>query len=254
MKPRINVYLEDHVAAQLALICKRPGSNKSRIVNDALDRFFNPEKDTDTSKALIRRLDSMSRSMERMDRNQSIEVETLALFIRYFLTITPPLPESDQASAHALGRERFEVFVSQVGRRLAQDKNLLSEVLETIADTRPDLFAIDPDQVPKPRQTKTSPSDADVDDVVDGGANDSTNGSADNSVNDSTDCNVIDTDLPPLRPVIVEDDGEADSYELEDSGSDYSEFEEEHLDDIVEDDDPDGFGEEADHVRFDHAR
>lgn len=242
MKPRINVYLEDHVAAQLTLICKRPGSNKSRIVNDALDRFFNPEKDTETSTALIRRLDRMSRSMDRMDRNQSIEVETLALFIRYFLTITPPLPESDQASAHALGRERFEVFVAQVGRRLAHDKNLLSEVLETIADTRPDLFAVDPDQAAKPRQTKTSPSDVDVDDVVDGSANDST----DDSVND--------TGLPPLRPVIVEEDGEADSYELEDIGSDYSEFDEEHLDDVVEDDDLDGFGEEADNVRYDHVK
>lgn len=216
MKPRINVYLEDHVAAQLTLICKRPGSNKSRIVNDALDRFFNPEKDTETSSALIRRLDRMSRSMDRLDRNLSIELETVALFIRYFLTITPPLPEVDQASAHALGRERFEAFVAQVGRRLAQDKNLLSEVLETIADTRPDLFAVDPDQVAKPLHAKTvTPDDSDA-------------------------------DLPPLRPVVID---EADASDLEDLDPDEADFEDAHLDgDHLEDDNPDGDHPDGSHL------
>ncbi len=185
MKPRINIYLDDHTAAQLAMVASRPGGNKSRIVNDAIDRFLNPEK-YDNNRAIIRRLDRMSRSMERLDRNQSVAVETLALFIRYFLTITPPLPEDDQAAAHALGRERFEVFVAQVGRRLANDQNLLSEVLETIADTRPDLFAVDPDRPPTPAASKpTTATDAspDPDD---------------------------DDDLPPLRPVAIEDWDEAD--------------------------------------------
>lgn len=187
MKPRINVYLEDHVNAQLALLSKRPGINKSRIVNDALDKFFNPEQDTETGTALIRRLDRMSNSMERLDRNQSIELETLALFIRYFLTITPPLTEADQAAAHALGRERFEAFVAQVGRRLAQDKNLLSEVLESIADTRPDLFAVDPDQAAKPASHPISESEQQTDE----------------------------DDIPALRPVVIEDDPlEEESFDV----------------------------------------
>lgn len=140
MKPRINIYLDDHVAAQLTLLSKRPGLNKSRIVNDALDRFFNPERDQTFKKAMLRRLDHMSKSQARIERNESIGTETLALFVRYFLTITPPLPQAEQAAAHALGKERFEVFVAQVGRRLAQDQSLLNEVLARIVDNRPDLF------------------------------------------------------------------------------------------------------------------
>lgn len=190
MKPRLNIYLDDVTAAQLALISKRPGTNKSRIVNDALDKFFNPEKDQELSQALIRRLDRMSRSLERLDRNQSIALESLALFIRYFLTITPPLPESDQASAHALGLERFEVFIAQVGRRLAQDKNLASDVLEALSASEPDLFATNPDGQ---RRTTSRPAD----------------GKAPSEQSDET--------LPPLRPVVIEDDDEefADDF-LED--------------------------------------
>ncbi len=194
MKPRLNVYLDDHTAAQVALLSKRPGINKSRIVNDALDRFFNPEKDQESMRALVRRLDRMSKALERLDRNQSVGVETLALFIRYFLTITPPLPEADQAAAHALGRERFEMFAAQVGRRLAQDRNLLSEVLETIAETRPDLFATDTETIDKAASQRAA-------------------------------AELPDSDLPPLRPVRIAEPGEWDDENPDELSGDLNDFE-----------------------------
>ena len=55
--------------------------------------------------------------------------------------VRPPLPQPEQDAARALGRQRFEVFVAQVGRRLASDHRLVSEVLESIAEHNPDLFA-----------------------------------------------------------------------------------------------------------------
>ncbi len=197
MKPRINIYLDDHVAAQLALLSKRPGLNKSRIVNDALDRFFNPERDQTFEKAMLRRLDHMSKSQAIIERNESIATETLALFVRYFLTITPPLPQADQASAHALGKERFEAFVAQVGRRLADNRNLLSEVLEQLVDNKPDLFVQDPDaQLDMAGKQQDYPSE------------NSESGAL------KSDC---EDDLPPLRPVIVVDDDDGiDIADLDD--------------------------------------
>jgi hypothetical protein len=50
------------------------------------------------------------------------------LFIRYQLTVTPALPESDQPSARAQGTERFESFVDSHGRRLQQGKTLVQEL------------------------------------------------------------------------------------------------------------------------------
>jgi len=177
MKPRINIYLEDHVAAQLTLLSQRPGLNKSRIVNDALDRFLNPERDATFEKAMLRRLDQMSKSQAKIERNESITSETLALFVRYFLTITPPLPQAEQASAHALGKERFEVFIAQVGRRLAQDQNLIAEVLDRIVENRPDLFT---------------------------GAASDIAGVAEQPMDSKS----ADDPLPPLQPVVIEDDDE----------------------------------------------
>ena len=47
-------------------------------------------------------------------------LESLALFVRYQLTVTAPLPEADQA-ARAVGRDRFQAFVDQVGRTLSRN-------------------------------------------------------------------------------------------------------------------------------------
>ena len=86
-------------------------------------------------------MDKVSSNLSTVGRDVAIATETLSLFVRYFLTITPPLPQSEQEAARALGRQRFEVFVAQVGRRLASDHRLVSEVLESIAEHNPDLFA-----------------------------------------------------------------------------------------------------------------
>lgn len=54
--------------------------------------------------------------------------ETLALFIRFWLTVTPPLPEAEQMSARAKGMERFEGFMQSLGSRLATGDRFLKEL------------------------------------------------------------------------------------------------------------------------------
>lgn len=141
MKAKISIYLSDSVAQRLALASRRPGTNKSAIVDAALDRFLNPERDPTGDAALVRRLDRMSRQLDRGDRDLSIMAETLALYVRYYLTITPPLPSVDQDAARALGRERFEMFVAQVGKRVASGGRLVADVMERVSTSNPDLFA-----------------------------------------------------------------------------------------------------------------
>ena len=106
-------------------------------MEEALDRRLNPEKYPLIGDALLRRLDEQSRSIATLKRDTVIVAEMLSLFVRYFLTITPPLGEREQQPARALGKERFQVFVAQIGRRLASDRRLVSEVLESIADPQP---------------------------------------------------------------------------------------------------------------------
>ena len=45
-------------------------------------------------------------------------LESLALFVRYMLTVNAPLAEEDETS-RAIGRDRFAAFVTRVGQQLA---------------------------------------------------------------------------------------------------------------------------------------
>jgi len=50
------------------------------------------------------------------------------------------LPSGDQNAARALGRERFDMFVAQVGKRVASGGRLVADVMERVSTSNPDLF------------------------------------------------------------------------------------------------------------------
>src|SRR3546814_16066744 len=60
----------------------------------------------------------MTQAIGRVDRDTQVILETLALFIRFELSIQVPLAEKDHAG-RALAAKRFEAFGNQVGRHLA---------------------------------------------------------------------------------------------------------------------------------------
>jgi len=139
-KFRLTVYLSASVADRLAIACKRPGANRSRLVDRALDQFLGTQGGMANDAQLFRRLDAMSKQSTRSDRNIAVILETLGLFVRYYLTITPPLPKSEQDPARALGNQRFEYFVGQIGKRLATGQSVVRDVMERVAANDPDLF------------------------------------------------------------------------------------------------------------------
>ncbi|PVM84446.1 CopG family transcriptional regulator [Caulobacter radicis] len=121
MKPRHHLYLDDALSAELDRLGTRPGSSKSAIVADALRAYLGRRAASEIDDLFKARLDRMSRQLGRIERDQKILLESLALFVRYQLTVTAPLPEADRA-AQAVGRERFQRFIDQVGRQLASGR------------------------------------------------------------------------------------------------------------------------------------
>jgi hypothetical protein len=90
--------------------------------------------------ALGRRLDRLTRQLERLERHVTISNEAHALFVRFWLTVTPPLPDTAQPAAQAKGRERYDGFVEALGRRLAKGQTLAQEISQDVIskDERPD--------------------------------------------------------------------------------------------------------------------
>ena len=95
--------------------------------------------------AFTRRLDRLTRQVQRLERNSGLTTEALALFVRFWLTVTPPLPPEAQATAQVKGRERYEGFIEALGRQLNQGRTLLDEIPKDMLRTeRADENATDP--------------------------------------------------------------------------------------------------------------
>jgi predicted transcriptional regulator len=121
MKFRQNLYIDRALSDALDALAAKPGATKSGIVNDALTAYLARRGAREVDDLLKTRLDRMSRETAKIARDVEVLLESLSLFVRYQLTVTAPLPEADSA-ARAVGRERFEAFVTQVGRQLAGGK------------------------------------------------------------------------------------------------------------------------------------
>jgi hypothetical protein len=102
------------------------------VVETALASHLSPDGADRLEAALARRLDRMTRQIERLERHVTISNEAVALFVRFWLTSTPPLPDTAQPAAQAKGRERYEGFVEALGRRLAKGHTLADEVSRDI--------------------------------------------------------------------------------------------------------------------------
>ena len=134
-KAQISVYLEPEVMTMLSDYAARREQSMSLIVEAAVASFLSPD-DAERREALItRRLDQIDRRMTRLERDVSISVETLAVFVRFWLTTTPALPEPAAQAARAKAGERYEAFVSALGRRLAQGPKLRQEISEDVTDS-----------------------------------------------------------------------------------------------------------------------
>ena len=134
-KTQISVYLEPDVMTMLSDYSARREQPMSLIVEAAVASFLSPD-DAERREALItRRLDQIDRRMTRLERDVGISVETLAVFVRFWLTTTPALPEPAAQAARAKAGERYEAFVAALGRRLAQGPKLRQEISEDVPDS-----------------------------------------------------------------------------------------------------------------------
>lgn len=125
-KVRHQLFLEADLSKKLAALAAKPGASKSAILADAVAAWLNRRGSHELDDRFGLRLNRISAQLNRIERDGQVLLESLALFIRYQLTVTAPLPEPDQA-ARAVGRDRFQAFVDQVGRQIADGGRTLGD-------------------------------------------------------------------------------------------------------------------------------
>ena len=131
-KAQISVYLDPAIMKGLADYAARRDQPQSMIAEAAIASFLSPDADERREAAVTKRLDQIDRRMTRLERDVGIAVESLAVFIRFWLATTPALPEPAAQAARAKAGERYDAFVTALGRRLARGPKLRQEVSEDV--------------------------------------------------------------------------------------------------------------------------
>ncbi len=133
-KRKVTIYLDPDIEKALVDFAARRDQSQSMIAEAAIASFLSPD-DAERREAIVaRRLDQLDRRMTRVERDVNIAIESLAVFIRFWLTTTPALPEPAAHAARAKGGERYEAYITALGRRLAQGPRLRQEISEDTPD------------------------------------------------------------------------------------------------------------------------
>ena len=111
MKVRQNLYIDRELSDALEALATKPGSNKSRLVNDALASWLARRGAKEVDDLLKVRLDRLSREIGHARRDLEVLLESLSLFVRYQLTVTAPCPSPTRR------RSRSAAIVSKPSSR-----------------------------------------------------------------------------------------------------------------------------------------
>lgn len=140
-RTRMNVYFDPELLKQVKALALRRKVSQSTIVEAAVASFLSGDAADRLEAAMSRRMDKLGRQIDTVDEEVAILGETVSLFIRFWLAVTPPLPEGEQSAARAKGTERFEGFMQTLGKRLATGDRLLKELsrdVDTLSNSSSD--------------------------------------------------------------------------------------------------------------------
>lgn len=116
--------LEPALSEKLETLSRNPSTTKSAIVAKAVEAFIERRGENELDQRYGKRLDRLSRELGHVRRDAEMILESLALFIRFSITLHAHTPVPDRAT-QVVAQERFDKFVEQVGRQIASGKRAL---------------------------------------------------------------------------------------------------------------------------------
>ena len=133
MKTELRIRLDATLAEKLVTLANKPGVNKSAILEDALRAYLDGRASRDLDERLRMRLDQICAQLNRLERVLHILLEGFGLFLRFEFIATAAVADGDEA-ARAIGHQRFQSYLRELGRRLARAKSFRDIVMAQAAD------------------------------------------------------------------------------------------------------------------------
>lgn len=121
--------LPPQLSRQLADYAGRKRVSQASIVEAAVASFLSPDGPERLEAAFARRLDRMSRQLDKLDYHVEVGNEAFALYLRRWLAATPAPISEASAAERADAEKRFDYFVEALAQRLETGRRLSEGLL-----------------------------------------------------------------------------------------------------------------------------
>lgn len=122
--------LPPDLSRQLADYAGRKRVSQASVVEAAIASFLSPDGSERMEAAFSRRLDRISRQLDKLDYHVEVGNEAVALFVRFWLGVTPSLPYEASGGAHTVGEQRFQSFVEALAKRVERGQRLSRDIMQ----------------------------------------------------------------------------------------------------------------------------
>ena len=121
--------LPPDLSRQLADYAARKRVSQASIVEAAIASFLSPDGSERMEAAFSRRLDRVSRQLDKLDYHVEVGNEAVALFVRFWLGVTPSISNEASDAVRAAGDQRFQNFVEALARRFERGQRLSNDIM-----------------------------------------------------------------------------------------------------------------------------
>ena len=133
MKVDLRIRIDAALAEELQRLAQKPGASKAVILEDALRAYLEHGASRDLDERLRVRLEQMSSQLNRIERNLHILQEGFGLYLRFEFIATAAVADGDEA-ARAIGHQRYQSYLRELGRRLAHARSFRDSVMAQVKD------------------------------------------------------------------------------------------------------------------------
>lgn len=123
--------LPPQLSRQLADYAGRRRVSQAAVVEAALASFLSPDGSERLEAAFSRRLDRISRQLDRLGYHVDVGNEAFALYLRRWLAVTTASSGNETAAARAEVEKRFAFFIEALARRMETGRLLHDELVRS---------------------------------------------------------------------------------------------------------------------------
>ena len=121
---KASVFLDDNLMDQVvAEAHSRQVSQQSLLESTIRDRY-SPERKEENEAIIARRLSKIDTKLQVMERQIEVIAESLALYVRMWLTRTSEIPEEERDAAVLQAQARYDRYLKSLGKQLMSKETI----------------------------------------------------------------------------------------------------------------------------------